>query len=220
MCNVHVVKSAAKNPGIAFLKVAEADANDVDPVQQWPGLPTMERLDKVPSRISFPEKNNLRGENVDSKWGYEVLPSHKSYSWFKLLLDSNAAQTRFDNAALSGQIKKGLMELPQNMDAEDLVTAYLKHLHDHTMLKLYQSYSEEEVDECKLEFWFTYPATWEESAKGATRNAALAAGFSQRRRGDQLYMITEPEAAAIAIMTVPAPKNPDTYKVSLLCVHS
>lgn len=48
-----------------------------------------------------------------------------------------------------------------------------------------------------FEFWFTVPAIWSDAAKAATRNAACEAGFGSRR-GDEIYMVPEPEAAAIA----------------------
>ncbi|KAF3480439.1 heat shock 70 kDa protein 12A [Arthroderma uncinatum] len=50
-----------------------------------------------------------------------------------------------------------------------------------------------------MEFWFTMPAIWSDKAQHATREAAKRAGFGSRP-GDEIYMISEPEAAAIAAL--------------------
>lgn len=44
------------------------------------------------------------------------------------------------------------------------------------------------------------PATWSDRAKDLTKTAALTAGFASRR-GDRMYLITEPEAAAVATLS-------------------
>jgi molecular chaperone DnaK (HSP70) len=50
-----------------------------------------------------------------------------------------------------------------------------------------------------IEFWFTVPAIWSDSAKQDTLAAARAAGFGTRP-GDEVNLILEPEAAAIATL--------------------
>lgn len=167
-------------------------------------------LEKVPSRIAFASENE--GLETD-KWGYEVEPHMKQYSWFKLLLDAEAAQTSYDSAMLSGKICKGLLELPSGMTAEEVVTTYLQNLYKHTLDRLTRTYSASILKVTPIHFWFTVPATWQESATDATRSAAYNAGFGSRA-GDELFVITEPEAAAIAILSQSIDKNPELYKVS------
>lgn len=189
------------------------EARNVLVVIEWPGAPgKLDRLEKVPSRIAFHFENDFKDDPERNRWGYEVEPGMKSYSWFKLLLDQGASQTMFDSATLARSMSKGLMELPAEMTAEDVVTAYLRELYSHAMSRLERKYTAGELNVVPIDFWFTVPATWEESAVGATRNAALAAGFA-RRPGDELYMITEPEAAAISSLSLAIENNPGLYKV-------
>ena len=44
------------------------------------------------------------------------------------------------------------------------------------------------------------PATWSDRAKNATQTAARNAGFASRTN-DRMFLITEPEAAAIAALS-------------------
>lgn len=190
---------------------ANNDARDVAVISDWFGSARRsETLEKVPSRIAFAHEN----EGIDDdKWGYEVESGMKSYSWTKLLLDTNAAATDFDSEILAGKVRTDLLDLPANMTAEEVVTAYLSHLYKHTLGRLTKVHGEAVMDVTSIDFWFTVPATWQESANYATRMAAMGAGFGSRR-GDQLYMITEPEAAAMAILSQANDANPALYKVS------
>lgn len=136
----------------------------------------------------------------------------KSYAWTKLLLDADALQTDYDSEMLSGKICKGLLELPMDMTAQEVVTAYLKKLYDHTTDRLKRIYTENILNVTPIHFWFTVPATWQEIANEATRSAAESAGFGKRKI-DELFLITEPEAASIAVLSEAIDKNPGLYKV-------
>lgn len=196
--------------GIAFVMTLSSDANDVRVVTEWPNASSAaELLEKVPSRIAYPFEN----DNItEIKWGYEVEAGMKSYSWFKLLLDANAAKTDFDTDALTGQLQKGLMDLPAGKDAQEVVTDYLTELHKYTMTRLERAFSADILKARRIDFWFTVPATWDEAAAGSTRDAAMGAGFGSRD-GDEVFMITEPESAAIAALTRSIEQNPGLYKV-------
>lgn len=189
---------------------ANSDARDIEVISDWSGAACQnETLEKVPSRIAFAHEN--KGMDKD-KWGYQVEPGMKSYSWTKLLLDAGALTTQFDSEALSGKLDQGLFHLPTDVTAQQVAAAYLSHLYQYTMEKLTKLYSEKMMKVTSIDFWFTKPATWQESSNDATYMAAKSAGFGGRS-GDRLFMITEPEAAAMAILSRSHEVNPGLYKV-------
>lgn len=111
-------------------------------------------------------------------------------------------------------MKNGLLGLPPDKTAQDVTTAYLSQLYVHTMDVLEKRYTTNILKVTPIDFWFTVPATWQDLAKDATRNAAFDAGFGTRK-GDELFIITEPEAAAIAVLSEAVEKNPDLIKVQM-----
>lgn len=190
---------------------ASSDARDVKVIADWAGAAGQtDMLEKVPSRIAFACEND---ELSEDKWGYEVKPSYKSRSWTKLLLDSKAKHREFDSKVLSGKVQSEILGLPKYMSAEQVVEEYLRYLYRHIISKLEKQYGPEVLRITPIDFWFTHPATWQESSKAATRQAAEAAGFGDRV-GDQLYMISEPEAAATSILSTAIEESPGLYKVS------
>jgi hypothetical protein len=131
------------------------------------------------------------------KWGFDVPPDKISYSWTKLLLDSSAESTTHDDPALMEKLLgRGWMQLPPNKTAQDVCRDYLSQVYQYAIFKL-EELNPGALDLTPMEFWITVPAIWSDTAKAATRNAALEAGFGSRP-GDHLFMITEPEAAALA----------------------
>lgn len=181
------------------------DVEDVEVISNWSGgLRRNERLEKVPSLIAFREENE--GVNED-KWGYEVPAGAKSYTWFKLHLDSNAETSSFDSDELTGKLGSVLRKLPDDMTAAEITTAYLSYIYRHLMEELQKRHTAEVCKKTPIDFWLTVPATWQNAATDATRRAAMGAGFA-RRRGDTLNIITEPEAAAIAILSRAVGINP------------
>jgi molecular chaperone DnaK (HSP70) len=126
----------------------------------------------------------------------------KSYSWTKLLLDKGADATEFDDPDLQDLVKSqgdGLMKLPFHKTPTDVAGDYLWEIYKYFMNELEKRISPEILRVTPMEFWFTVPAMWGDKAKDATRQAALKAKFASRL-GDRLYMIPEPEAAAVAIL--------------------
>lgn len=93
----------------------------------------------------------------------------------------------------------GMFKLPIDMDATTTCTAYLEPLYQHTMTHLEKRFSEEGMTITPIEFWFTVPAIWSDKAKASTKLAASRAGFGSRQC-DKIFMITEPEAAAVAAL--------------------
>ena len=194
--------------GAAFVMFVDSDARDVQVITDWPAT-TRDTLEKIPSKIAYASENDIE---VD-QWGCEPGPALKSYTWTKLRLDENAAITEFDHPRLS-KIGSGLLELPADKDAERVAADYLGHMYTYIVEKLTRVLSKEILAITPIEFWLTVPASWQEEANDATRNAAITAGF-ESRGDDKLFMITEPEAAAIAILSNGTEKYKSLLKVLL-----
>lgn len=201
--------------GIAFVMFSNSDARDVQVVTDWTGgARRNEQHEKVPTKIAYAAENEGLEHDV---WGYEVEPWMSSYTWFKLLLDSNATATEFDNPHLQKMQEKegnGLLRTPGNKSAQEVTTDYMRFLYKHIMAKLAKTYTREAVKVTTIHFWFTHPANWTDEASSNTRDAAEAAGFSDRAI-DELFMITEPEAAAMAILSESIEKGTNVYKVGM-----
>jgi molecular chaperone DnaK (HSP70) len=125
-----------------------------------------------------------------------------SYSWTKLLLDEKTPLTRFDDAALEDASGMGILKLPKNKIATEVAADFLSEVYKHILKTIAKQITEEALSITPLEFWFTVPAIWSDRAKDATRKAAELAGFGKdhKRGEDKIFMITEPEAAAIAAL--------------------
>ncbi|RHZ65659.1 Hsp70 family protein [Aspergillus thermomutatus] len=61
-----------------------------------------------------------------------------------------------------------------------------------------------------MEFWFTTPAVWSDQVQFEYKEAAIRAGFGPRddRPDDTIYMLCEPEAAALATFKTIPPYGP------------
>lgn len=177
--------------------------SDIDPciITTWPGTGRdTDHVFKTPSTIAYPEENKKIGTR---RWGFQVEPGMKFYSWTKLLLDKNAPLTKYDDPMLEQATKSGILQLPADKDAVTVVADYLTGVYEHIMRILEKGLTEPILSVSPIEFWFTMPAIWSDQAQAATREAAQKAGFGSRpgRLSDAIYMITEPEAAAIAALT-------------------
>jgi hypothetical protein len=190
---------------------------DINVIQSWPGPSRENDISwKTPSRIAYGgESNPSLGERTAI--GFEVKPNMQYYSWFKLKLD-RAAATRFDDPSLRESEGEGYLRLPRNKSARQVCTDYLKEIYRFTMSEFTQRFDETVLRLTPIEFWFTVPAMWSDSAKDATMNAAKAAGFGTRA-GDNIYLIPEPEAAAIATLKKLTPMGTEEQiSVSWMCL--
>lgn len=121
----------------------------------------------------------------------------KSYSWTKLLLDQRTAATKYNDAELEATSNIGILKFPKGKGATSVAADFLESVYKHTMSILAKQITEDALTITPLEFWFTMPAIWSDKAQSSTRKAAMQVGFGSRA-GDQIFMITEPEAAALA----------------------
>ena len=175
----------------------KADLDNIILINSWPG-PTRdtETVLKTPSRIAYPVDNPRISKQ---RWGYQVEPGIIAYSWTKLLLDENTPLTKYDDATLDDSSGAGILKLPKSKTAVDVVSNYLSEVYNYILKTIAKQITEEALSVTPLEFWFTVPAIWSDQAQSATRTAAWRAGFGNRA-GDHIFMISEPEAAAIAAL--------------------
>ncbi|KAH0562391.1 hypothetical protein GP486_002914 [Trichoglossum hirsutum] len=182
--------------GVSYVWSSSTSLRDVLVILNWPG-PSREAevTYKAPSRIAYPAENPGMSSITS---GYLVTPRMRSYSWFKLLLDSSAV-TIFDDPDLSATEGPGVLQLPHGKTATGVCTDYLREIFVEAMRILGGVITQELVTVTAIEYWFTVPAIWSDRAKQETLNAARAAGFGSRP-GDEINLISEPEAAAIATL--------------------
>jgi len=171
------------------------ELDDIQLITNWPG--EISTAWKTPTRIAYKSENSKL--HCD-KWGFEVDSKMKSYSWTKLLLDKNAEAGEYDDPALARMTGQGMMTLPTDRSAAQVCEDYLRHVYKHVNKILEQRLGRTTREMTPLECWITLPAIWSDEAKSATLEAAKNAGFMSRI-GDEIFTISEPEAAAIATLT-------------------
>ncbi|EME86907.1 uncharacterized protein MYCFIDRAFT_172600 [Pseudocercospora fijiensis CIRAD86] len=176
----------------AHIKVLD----DVHCVRDWPGG---DNAWKAPTRIAYGDENGSSG-NV---WGYEVAPRMKSYAWMKLLLDPEQ-MTKYDDPSLTKSQGEGVLRKPLNKTAVEICADYLTELASFAYQSLEKRVSPEVLQATPLDFWFTVPAVWSDKAKRDTLRAAQKAAKQAKLRAhpdSQVFLIREPEAAAIAVLS-------------------
>jgi hypothetical protein len=173
------------------------DLNDIAIISSWPGpARDMDTVVKAPSRIAYIADN----PSVQTRrWGYQVQPGMTAYSWTKLLLDQDIPLTKYDDVTLEDASNSGILKLPEGKTAVEVVADYLSEVYQHILRTIAKQITEETLSITPLEFWFTVPAIWSDQAQSATRRAAQIAGFGSRSC-DNIFMISEPEAAAITAL--------------------
>ena len=132
-------------------------------------------------------------DGEDYRWGFQIKDHERRHQWFKLALEPRDSNEESELARIYPDLKS----LPppyelSALDPEKLVTDYLAALRKHVLLVLTHKLGAEEVATTRFCFIVTVPAIWSDSAKEKTRRCAKAAGL-----GDDVKMISEPEAAAI-----------------------
>lgn len=136
--------------------------------------------------------------------------------WFKLLLDANTKRTDYDDPQLDRATGSGLMRLPPGKSGKQILTDYLKLVHQHVFEQLGTMIGAMVVKQTAFRFQVSLPSAWSFAAREATRQAAIEAGFGSGNN-DELYLIDEPEAAAIwAIKSTERTVHDDKFQVSAL----
>jgi molecular chaperone DnaK (HSP70) len=173
----------------------QTSADNIEVIRQWPSGPGT--IGKVPSVLAY-KSENLEDDVVEDQWGFSA-GGMKSYLWTKLLLgkDSRSSSSTQDSK-FKDLYKNGFCTLPPGKKAKDVVTDYLRGLYQYLIERL-QRHDQVIVQITPMEFWVTVPAMWTDAAKTVTIEAAQAAGFGSRPM-DSIHIITEPEAAALAVL--------------------
>ncbi|KAF2735587.1 hypothetical protein EJ04DRAFT_511695 [Polyplosphaeria fusca] len=163
---------------------------------------------KVPSKIQF---NGW--EPVD--WGFEVEDSVTTFSWFKLILDYEELPREIKNSDRVQETYGKLREWARDWyegdplkAAERVAAKYLKMLWRHAITVIRdKGLSWIEDTHCKVVI--TRPAIWSPRATLRTRTAAEEAIRSDTSpfRSVSISTITEPEAAAQAVLQDEAPDS-------------
>jgi hypothetical protein len=190
--------------GVSYVttdKSSKSSVDDIKIISTWPGDPYGSW--KTPTRIAYSKENPKIGTN---KWGFEVYPKLKSYSWTKLLLDKNAAVGEHDDPSLSGIVGPGMFQLPSFRDAPGVCEDFLYEVYLYVSKILRQQLTDSTFEKTPMECWITLPAIWSDEAKAATLTAARNAGFGCEPI-DEVFTIAEPEAAAIATLKKYAEPN-------------
>ncbi|KAL2862593.1 Hsp70 family protein [Aspergillus lucknowensis] len=186
--------------GASYVSSKGTDLNDIKLISTWPGASRdTETVFKAPSRIAYAADNP---RVTKDRWGYQVEPGMLTYSWTKLLLDQSTPLTKYDDLTLESASLSGILRLPKGKGAVDVVADYLSKVYEHILKTIAKHITEESLRVTPLEFWFTVPAIWSDKAQDATRAAAKRAGFggSFFRPNDKVFLISEPEAAAITAL--------------------
>lgn len=152
--------------------------------------------------MAYAVENQDQDELKEDQWGYSVRPYMTSCSWTKLLLDKLTESGQHDDPSLRSAIDEGILRLPSglvNKNAAQVCEDFLRNLYQHMMREVSKRIGENFLKSTPMDCWLTVPAVWSDKAQDLTRSAAKAAGFGSRS-GDNIYIITEPEAAAIATL--------------------
>ncbi|KAJ8607344.1 hypothetical protein MRB53_040362 [Persea americana] len=125
----------------------------------------------------------------DVRWGFELAPTEKKITCFKLFLDRDIVLPSFiDEIDIAEQLKEaGRSEADATFD-------FLTKLNDHILDNLRKRLGEDFMDTTEVEYVLTVPVIWSEKAKIATLRAANAAGMQS------VKVMTEPEAAATYVI--------------------
>ncbi|KAI7390590.1 actin-like ATPase domain-containing protein [Hortaea werneckii] len=145
------------------------------------------------------EKSKGKGNKATSnmRWGYQVRQDEQRLRCLKLLLDP---EQNFPDYVSLDDIKQQLATTGKSVNT--VIAEYLKALFDHTKEALKRRYNEYFVSKTPLQVVLTVPAVWSDKAQEATLAAAKDAGI-----GDQITMISEPEAAAVYALQAIQPND-------------
>lgn len=180
--------------------------NAIRLIQDWPNpLASNANSDKVPSKISYGPDGKVH------KWGYDVSPKEEYFQWIKVLLETESTNTKaFEDVKQSNTLLEKLNKSP-----EDVVSDYLGALWNYTKEDIRKRVSDEDW-ESSYNTWvvLTVPAVWSKMAKQNTYAAALKAGL-----GDNIQLVAEPEAAALATLREKAEANTIEVRMSVNGEH-
>lgn len=147
---------------------------------------------KTPSQVAY-QSDNLSFSMSSSYWGLEIDPSMKAYSWNKLLLDTNASLSEFDDEVLRNKVSLGILVPRSNKAAVDVVSDYLHHVLSFMMCFL-RNELDDLLDRLPIDIQFAVPSTWSEESLQLSKQAVSQA-WTNKKPQDLLILVSEPEAS-------------------------
>lgn len=172
---------------------------DVQVLRSWPsgqgGV-----FEKVPTKLAYPKENPKMKRMV---WGYELQPHHTQVQCWKLKHGAPKDRSTYDASSPrhgAGNGSSRLSRLPEGKSADDVTADYLTLLRKHCFQDFEDQMGKETFRQIRKTIVLTHPATWSYGPIDSLRKAAIKAGFV-REGLDNVIMLSEPEAAAEAVIT-------------------
>ena len=161
-------------------------AENINVIKTWPAQ-NRQYAEKTPSLIAY--------NTVPPTWGGCVRAKHdKKFSNFKLALEP---KVKNHYGAGGGELTLGANS-DLDKDLTDVTADYLSCVHKFVNeVYLPNQFGAEFLKNQQKLYFITVPAIWSDLAKALTRQAAARAGIPD----DRLFLVTEPEAAALFCAT-------------------
>lgn len=192
------------------------DLKTVQSIKKWPK--DRGGSVKVPTRIQY----GVHSEPV--AWGFEARESATTFEWFKLLLDYDSHDMPMDiKNSPRVQTARHMLEVwpPSEGNAlrgAELVTRdYIQLLWRHVVHYILETKGQTWARNMACKVVVTRPAIWSQKASARTETAVKRAitGHSGEFRSVAISLVSEPEAAAHAVLRDPTvSKRPDLHNVS------
>ncbi|RWA10740.1 hypothetical protein EKO27_g4359 [Xylaria grammica] len=183
--------------GVAWATVADFNSNQINIVNNWPGMKTQEG--KVPTEIYY--------ENGSMSWGSLIPSDCDPVRWFKLLLvHEEDLEPELKSSEFIHKARKFLAE--EDKTAVDLIADYLRVLWVHTLQTIAKARRQVVLDALRLHVVITVPAIWKGYARSYMEQAARQAGILEERLAGTtaLSFVPEPEAAGLSTLSEPERK--------------
>ena len=172
---------------------------------QWPdanGSLEGKTQEKVPTELLY--------EDGTVKWGYQIREDECRHQWFKLALDGDQPDS-ISHLTVEYPDPKALPP-DHDHDPIKLTTDYLTCLREHTIDMLKLKLGRALLDSIPVEFIITVPAISSDAAKARTSACAASAGM-----GENVRIISEPEAAVVYALDAMDPHNLKAGDTFVLC---
>lgn len=174
------------------------DPNDVNvhTIRNWEGgLPGRTVSNKVPTLIVFDAEDDNK-----PYWSFGI-PQHleaKTIRFVKLLLEPNATRKVSSLNEVVGPEANGDLLKELEIEPVEAATEFIKLLWTHAKQQAIRHITQATFDFVEKVVLFTVPAVWSDRAKHNTYMIAVGAGLADD--DITLEMVSEPEAAAIAVL--------------------
>jgi molecular chaperone DnaK (HSP70) len=170
---------------------AQQIAKDITVVTRWPNATGTFR-EKTPSIIAY---------NGDPPaWGRQVKPTDQPQAThFKLGLEPNTRQyyNKLDDDTTA--LPRNRRQRINNKEPVDIASDYLTCVYKFVRDVLFrEQFGENYLQTQRTSYVITVPSIWSDYAENLTRIAATRAGIPS----DSIFLITEPEAAALYCATI------------------